>query len=358
MSKTDANLRALAQHWQIEMPETFSRLYRAFEYPFISPCEFLSLQEMMEDEERWRGMLPQFLPFGQDGDENFYGFYVQPTDQKGQYPVLAWNHEYDHYYPVASGFEAFTRYCVIQGRFMAQDSFEEDSSEEEKQRHAFANIVGLPANLVTEPLPRNDRELYERLLHADSQSANALSQLGSRFFGAGDLQRARDCFVRASEAAPWFADPYYLLAESYRVEGNDSRACGLWWQVFQSPIALSTRTSNYDLGEAHVECEIYEAATDHCLTCQKDLNPALQDTHLWQFVLHGDPFTSEPRLALANTLSADGDVAGTERELLNGLTLATEEEELDEAYDRLIAFYEETGRKRDAALCRRDAEQG
>lgn len=360
ISSFDTALHRLETQWQLKLPQTFRRLYRAFDYPFISPCEFLSLGEMLKDEQRWRGMLPQFLPFGHDGDENYFGFYALPNGPGGDYPVLAWDHEYDHYYPVASGFEPFLRWCVIYGRYMAQDEFEErapEYEEEEAQRREFAELVGLPVVLVTDAIPRNERELYERLLRADGQSAYALSHLGSRFLGQGEVERARDCFVRASEAAPWFADPYYLLAETYRIAKQHARACDLWWQVFQAPIALSTRTSNYDLGDEETEAEVYEAATDHCIACGDALGPERTRGPLWELLQRDDPFAPGPRLALADALEREGDAPGVERELLNALTLATDDADIATAYTRLIAFYERAGRARDAALCRRDAAQ-
>jgi hypothetical protein len=356
MTVATAAMQRLSQHWQILLPETFHRLYNAFEYPFISPCEFLSLDQMISDEERWRGMLPQFLPFGHNGEEDYFGFYVGSDVSAGDYPVLAWNHEYDNYYPVASGFGAFLRVMAVYGRYLAEDAFEEQQPEEETSRRKFAEVVGIPPRFLTDPLPRNEQELYEKLLKADPQSPWALCELGSRFLAAGDLQRSRDCLVRASETAPWFSDPYYLLAESYHAEGGLPRACELYWHVFQSPIALSTRTSNYVLSEDHAEAEIYEAATERCAACKDHLDESLRDSALWEFLQKGDPFSSGPRLELAKSLAAKGDHAASERELLNALTLATDEVEMDEAYSRLVAFYEAAGRDRDAALCRRDME--
>ena len=358
-TKFARELHALEDHWHIKLPETFSRLYSAFEYPFISPCEFLSLNALIGDDDRWRGMLPQFLPFGEDGDENYFGFYAPAAALGNDYAVLAWDHEYDHYYPVASSFEAFLKWCVIYGRYLAQDTFDENTPEyeaEESQRKEFANLVGLPPDLVTDALPRNDRELHERLLKADGQNAWALSKLGSQFFGQGQIERARDCFVRASEAAPWFADPYYLLAESYRVSGSELRACRLWWQVFESPIALSTRTTNYDLGNDHPEAEIYEAAACRCIECRSEVDADLARGPLWDMLLKRDPFSPGPRFALADTLMQAGDSAGMERELVNALTLATEDRDISLAYEQLIEFYTRTGHVRDAALCRRDAD--
>src|SRR5690349_6824050 len=104
-------LRALESHWQVKLPDMFARLYSAFEYPFVSPCEFLSLDSLQGDHDRWRGMLPQFLPFGEDGEENYFGFYVPATAVGIDFAVLAWDHEYDHYYPVASNFESFLQWC-------------------------------------------------------------------------------------------------------------------------------------------------------------------------------------------------------------------------------------------------------
>src|SRR5207244_4034338 len=119
---------------------------------------------------------------------------------------------------------------------------EEDPSfrEEDAQRREFARVVGLSHLLVTEALPRNDRELYEKLAQADPQCTQAMAQLGTQWMGRGDIERARDYFARASESAPWFADPYYLLAESYHMQGNLAAAGARWWQVLLCPIALST----------------------------------------------------------------------------------------------------------------------
>lgn len=358
MSQINSALHSLEQHWQLTLPEAFGRLYRAFEYPYVSPCEFLSLEEMRSNSERWRGMLPQFLPFGHDGAENYYGFYLPALAADHDYPVLAWDHEYDHYYPVASGFEAFVRWCVIYGRYEAQDDYAEDDegSDEESERRDLADLLGLPASMTMEPLPRNDRELHERLLGSDSQSAFALAQLGSACLGQADHERARNYFTRASEAAPWFADPYYLLAESYLGEDRADNAIERWWLVVQHPIALSTRTSRYDLGHEHPDSEIYEAAADRLTRQGSRVQAEIRGSPLWSILQSDDPFSPGPRLALAQTLHIAGDRNGAERELLNALTLATEPCDTAAAYDRLIAFYQDSGRSRDAALCVRDAQ--
>ena len=106
MSSAELSMKALEQHWRLALPKSFYRLYEAFELPFISPCEFLDPDVILNDTERWRGMLPQFLPFGHDGADDFYGFYIPANSVGSNFPVLFWNHEYDHYYPIASGFEA------------------------------------------------------------------------------------------------------------------------------------------------------------------------------------------------------------------------------------------------------------
>jgi hypothetical protein len=360
MNDTDSALRALEKHWQLALPPAFERLYHAFEYPFLNPCEFLSLGELLEDAERWRGMLPQFLPFGHDGEENFFGFYIPPITAGSDYPVLFWEHEYDHYAPVASGFEAFLRWCVIFGRYEAQDEFDQDDperAEEEQQRREFARVVGLPPELTTDALPRNERELYGRLLASDSQNASALAQKGTHYLAHEDLERARDFFTRSSEATPWFADPYYLLAQTYLLEQKPEQAVRRLWQVFQCPIALSTRTGNYDLGTRHEDAEIYEASADQFARHSGEAGGERQQNALGCLLLSGELFDPQSRLALANELAASGDSWGEEREMLNALTLATEGRDIAAAYDRLIAFYMRAKRPRDAVLCHRDRDR-
>src|SRR5205085_2737086 len=71
----DQKISNIERRWQLPLPEEFRRLYRVFEQPFISPCEFLPLDALADDSERWSGMLPHFVPFGHDGSEDYYGFY-------------------------------------------------------------------------------------------------------------------------------------------------------------------------------------------------------------------------------------------------------------------------------------------
>jgi hypothetical protein len=179
-------------------------------------------------------------------------------------------------------------------------------------------------------------------------------QLGSVFLGRGDVQRARDFFARASEATPWFADPYYLIAETYRREGSISDAVDRWWQALLCPLALSTRTPNYDLGADHIEAEIFEAAIEQLRANEDSVPTDRRRTLLARLVLDGDPFESSERLALAKALSSSGDSIGEERELLNSVSLSTSLVDTDEAYGRLIALYESQSRNREADFCRID----
>ncbi len=357
MSAARTKISALERHWQLGLPEAFHRLYGALTHPFISPCEFLSLDPLLDDSERWCGMLPQFFPFGHDGAEDYYGFYIPSIISGTDYPVLYWDHEYDHYCPIASGFGGFLRWCVIHGRYLAQDTFEEDDpqyEEEELQRREFAEMVGLPKALVMDPLPRNDRELYERLAASDPMAAQAMSQLGSLSFGRGDFERARDFFARACESSPWFADPYYLIGETYRVKGKLEEAIPRWWQVLHCPIALSTRTPNYDLGDDHLEAEVYEAAIDQLIRHRDTVPFEISESPLGRLIFEGDAFEPGERLLLSEELEALTDTAGEERELLNALSLATDDTDTDATYERLIGLYNRAGRTREAAFCRHD----
>jgi tetratricopeptide (TPR) repeat protein len=357
MSKTDDTIQSLEGLWKIGLPGEFRRLYSAFRHPFISPCEFMALDGLLENAERWNGMLPQFIPFGHDGTDNFYGFYAQPYSVQNDYPILYWDHEYDNYCPIASGFGAFLRWCVIHGRYLTQDSFDDEDpqfAEEEEQRREFARVVGLPRALVLEPLPRNDSELYEKLARSDPQGAQAMLQLGTVCMGHGDNARARDFFSRASESTPWFADPYYLIAEAYRRDGNVEAAIERWWRAQLCPLALSTRTPNYDLGSDHLEAEVFEAAVEQLRHYEDDVPNDLARSPLGRLIFNGDPFESSERLVLASALSEAGDRSGEERELLNALSLSTSLVDTDEAYDRLVALYESQGRRREAEFCRFD----
>src|SRR2546421_277067 len=87
----------------------------------------------------------------------------------------------------------------------------EDMLTEPALAHCVQQL-SLPSELMHHDPPRNERELSERLVREDPLAAAALADLGSMEIARGELQRARDFLVRASEAAPWFSDPYFLLA--------------------------------------------------------------------------------------------------------------------------------------------------
>jgi tetratricopeptide (TPR) repeat protein len=354
MSSTDSMLRELTRFWHMPVPAALARLHLSTSVTDLGPCSFFPVEMLLDESVRWRGMLPQFLPFGEDDDENVFGLYALPGRDRRDYPVLWWNHEYDHYLPVASGFEPFLHACVLLGRYNLQDAPEGDPVTEEDIEDAVRQL-SLPEALVRSDPPRNERESWERLAREDPQNGWALAHLGSAELARGELQRARDFLVRASEAAPWFSDPYFLLGETYRIDKDHSRACGLWWQVFQSPVAFCSRTAAYGLCADGDDAEIYELAADRARECREHLDPELRSSLLWALLLDADPFASRMRLHLARRLSRQGDPVGAEREYLNALTLATEDAELEEAYEALILFYEAAGRERDAALCRVDA---
>jgi hypothetical protein len=378
MSSIDAQLARLETQWQVALPPAFHRLHQAFEYPYVRPCEFYSLEELLDEMNRWRGMLPQFLPFAHDGGDNFFGYYVPsfyPTPdghRVADFPVLAWDHEYDHYHPVASGTDAFLRWCVLKGRYDLQDENEELGDvplENLLDEEAMLQLTEMLGTTTREPLPRNDHEFYERMLFHDGQNTEALLHTGTWFLAKGDaasLERARDYFARASEISPWFADPYYLLAETYHRTERNEEAFLRWWQVVQCPIALSMRTTDYDIGYDHLEAETYDAAISKMILYSEALPASIRTTSLWKKMAnkemedqigHENFYTPSTRLTLAESLEQEGDDTGAEREMLNALTLATDEADMEAAYRHLIAFYESRRRTRDAYFCRRDAER-
>ncbi len=355
MSARTKDLVRLSAHWMCDLPQAFARLHAAFDYPYVQPCEFIPLGELLTDSERWRGMLPQFLPFGFDEDENVFGFLMRAGSHQGEPAVLYWDHEYDHYRPVASSFEAFLRWCLIRGRYEAHDEQGDDDplfSEAEEQRRDFSKIVGIADELAEMPVPRNATEMHEQSCSADPQATDALNQLGCRHLGQGNYERARDFFARASESAPWFADPYYLIGETYAQMGLPGEAVQRFRRVLDCPIALSTRTGLYDLGAGRDDAEISEEAGRACLSYggSLDTDPLLRFLNA-----RSDAFEPLARLEVALEFERAADDASAEREYLNAVTLATEPREMEHAYLALIRLYERTGRDRDAEWCRRDA---
>ncbi len=359
LQETAASLRAVESFWQARPPEAFRNLYTHFPSPFVAPCEFYSLDEIAKGNGREFGMLPQYLPFGQSvGEGGAYGFYVTPETDQGFWPVLYWDPDEMFLRPVASDFSAFLRSCVLTGRYETEAQFPEDErdAQDREERTAFAERLRLPQDVVFGPLPRNDYELRERLIHLDPQDAYSLCWLGCARLAQRDDERALDFFHRASEAAPWFGDCAYLVADVYRERDNLDRAAQCWWSVAQKLLPLCTRTQEWDLGENHPEADIYEVAADALIQFGAEAAPALQNDPLWRVVTVEDPYDADAREKFGDALLSQNNFAGAEREYLNALSLCAAERGKQplRLYDNLIALYDRQGRKRDAALARHD----
>ena len=356
-------LRAVERFWQARPPAAFRKLYAHAPHPFLAPCEFFSLDAIAQGTGRDFGLLPQYLPFGRGvGDGGTYGFYVTPETLPGRWPVLYWDEDEMTLRPVASDFPAFLRHCVLMGRYETEDESgendvvsTEDWQETDEQRE-FARAFDLPTELLFGTTPRNDTELHERLLLLDPQDAVSLCHLGCARRARGDGERALDFFYRASEAAPWFGDPAYLMADVHRERGNYARATHNWWTVAQALLPLCTRTWEWDLGADHPEADIYEVAADALAQFADAADASLKAQALWRVVVHDDPYDPDVREGLGDALLAQNDLAGAEREYLNALSLCCGERgrQPDRLYSALLGLYERSGRKREAALVHHD----
>lgn len=367
MSRTDDNrpkdsaegLRAVEKFWQVRLPASFQTLYRHFTHPFLAPCEFFSLRAIASGAGRSFGQLPQYLPFGRAvGEGGSYGFYITPSTSDDVWPVLYWDEDERYLRPVASDFEAFLRYCILLERYETEEQWPEEVQDwqQETERREMAQVLSLPTDLFLRPVPRSDTELYESLVRSDSLDSLSLCHLGCAQRSRGYEERALDFYHRASEAAPWFGDPYYLIADIHREKRGYVRAVQCWWEILQRPLVLNTCTWEYDLGEDHPEADIVEVAADALIQFSDAVDADIKMLPLWRAVVQDDPYDPDAREELARTFLAHNDLESAERELLNGLSLGFAERtrQPERLYETLVQLYERRSFKRDAALARFD----
>jgi tetratricopeptide (TPR) repeat protein len=351
------SLQDLEQFWGAPLPAAFAHLYTQFATPFLAPCEFFALEAMAEGHGREFGMLPSFLPFCRAIDEGgIYGFYRTRDNLDGGWPVLYWETEEMYLKPVASDFEAFLRRCVLVGRYETEIQGEDAEGGGDENARRIVRGMNLPPALLTAALPRNDSELHERLVALDPQDAQSLCHLGCTQRSRGDDERALDFFHRASEAAPWFGDAYYLVADVYRERNNFARAVPEWWAVAKCLLPLCTRTWEWDLGADHPVADIYEVAADALSQFEKEATPEIKADRLWANLVHEDPYDPDVRERLGQTLLKQGELHGAERELLNALSLCSSErgKQPERLYDALLSLYTQQNRPHDVALARHD----
>lgn len=359
MSPTDYDLdsdsrdawKAVERFWQGAPPDPFCRLYTWRERPTLGDCAFFSMAEIVSGAGRVFGAVPQFLPFGKSREcSDLYGFYVTHAMAGSPWPVLYWDDTEQFLRPTASTFEAFMRQCLVVGRYEAS------GMEDPEEMQEAAQLCALPGRCLTDPVPRNDTELYELLVRLDPQDAVSLCRLGCTRRARGAEEQALDYFHRASEAADWFGDPPFLVADIYRDRWDFSRSVQGWWAVAQKLLPLCTRTWEWDLGESYPDAEIYEMAADGLAQFSDQAEGWMKALPLWRVVAHEDPYDPNIRESLGDALLAQNDIRGAEREYLNALALCRHERtrQPDRLYDALIGLHERKGSMRDASLLRFD----
>lgn len=351
-------LSAVEAFWQWKLPPAFRHLYMHRMHTFFAPCEFFTPEELASGAGRNFGQVPQFLPFGRvAGEESLYGFYLGPDAVESTPPILYWDEGEAFLRPVTSDFEAFLRRSVVTGRYETDDEWPGASLPDRSRLDLFRTLLSIPPALFGNQMPGNDTELHQRLAGLDPQDSVSLCHLGCAARSSGDEERALDFFHRASEAAPWFGDPSYLLADAYRRRESFGRAMHGYWAVVQHAVPFCTRTWEWDLGEDHPDADIYEIAADAITQFDDAATAEMKASPLWRVITREDPYDPDVREQLADRLITDGKSADAERELLTSLALCSTErsKQPDRIYDKLLALYERTGRNRDAALVTFDA---
>ncbi|HLJ57464.1 MAG TPA: SMI1/KNR4 family protein [Chthonomonadaceae bacterium] len=358
----DEELHAIESFWRWSVPEAFRRLFLNEAQRHFAPCEFFSADEIVRGAGRMFGQLPQFLPFGRvAGEDSLYGFYVSPlaggSVPDGRAPVLYWDEAEAFLRPVASDFEAFLRRCIVAGRYETEDEWPGAAIPDRTQLELFRTQLSVPPALFECRLPRNDTDLYQRLASLDAQDSLSLCHLGCAARANGDDERALDFFHRASEASPWFGDTSYLLADIHRRRENYARAIEGYWAVVNRPVALCTRTWEWDLGEDHPDADVYEVAADAITQFADAASDAVRESPLWRIVTREDAYDPNAREQLAKRFAVQGRLPDAERELLTALSLTAGERsrQPERIYARLVEVYARMRRERDAALAQFDA---
>jgi hypothetical protein len=323
MNDTEAKIESLERAWGITLPQTYRRALNAGDGQTAGECDLLTLDELLGDTERRCGMFPRLLPFAWEDEEHVYAFYSIPWLPE-RLPVVCWDCERDHCWPVAAGYDAFVARLALEAEWELEGG--------------------------------SDSELAARIAQLDPAASDAQLLLACRALAAGELEAARAHAVRAAAETFWFSDAHYVLGVVAQALDRRSTALNVWWHALQWPIALSTSTDRYDLGIDRPDIEIQEAAIDALIEVWDEAPQVLRESPYGVCVMRPDTFASAVRLTLAQELETEGDADGAERERLNALALATTDRETGEAYDALIAAYDRAGRTWDTERCRLDRE--
>jgi hypothetical protein len=362
----------LAREWPgVTLPQEMLAAYRQLETPALPGCLFFSMAEILDGSTRWRGILPDFLPFAEDEDEMVYGLYAVPGQTEPMH-VLRWRPESDDYLPVASSFLAFCRWRSLIDAFESVDAevdsevdvdwVEEEEDEDEDgeveeleitpgQIEATLEAVGLSP--VADP-PLTLEALLGTLLREDPAGVWHLLMTGAIHADRGAWPEAKQVFSAAVDAAPWFADSHFLASIAEEELGNWDASVESLWRGLECTVFLSGNIEDYPLDPSGEESQIHEIARNAILEGVTD-GPEEGSRALLHAALASDDWLhAKRRQDLADQLMQAGYEQAAERELLNALALSIDDAEEDVSYDRLVAYYREVGRPEASQRCLAD----
>lgn len=296
-------------------------------------CRLFSVSEIEAGEGRSRGMFPRLIPFGFDGENSLFAL-VLTGDTFEAAPVARWKEEGQTVCLFASDMSSFLGLVHRIGQLVEPQDGQGDLA-------GFQNY-------------------WQDLLCFDPGCEEARLQLAAFQLSAGRPEEALN-LLRERNPGDWryAPDRYFLLGEALwetaeRPPEPPREAVEAWARSLCGLTAFSGQTGDYPLEME--DLEIQEIAWERC-RANRNLQPESGAIGLAQSLIEERrPFAFETRLRLAGKLEADGEPQA-ETEMLNALALSLDDEEEDEAYDQLTAYYERRGDAWSAAACRADREK-
>lgn len=351
--KIDEQLQERFQtQFGFEIPEPLLELHENLPSDFLFFYRFMSIEAIIEEEQRPAMMPVGLVPFAEDAEGDMYCFYPVHLDEFGRAPIGIWMNESNHFLPITHDMRAFLLWWII--KELIEISGHDDQDDLRKMLEFFQQSCGLDTFELSADAILEHLDWHTAILSIDDRAPLPLIFTATRQFQTHGWELSLKLLQEAKSIMPFFGAASLWEARFYAMQGKIKKAHEAYWKHLQTPLFINGYHYWWHIGDLQIpensEIEALEFFENAEIPPPKEIltHPKVE------FLRNRHGLDFRERFELARKLEKKGDYKAALLEMENAFFLFSWDNDMAEAMlERLLCIYPEHDRIREAEQCRR-----
>ncbi len=319
-NRVDDELRdRFLKRFGFEIPESLLELYENLPEEIHKFFGFISLEDIVEEEERSPRMMPGLVPFAKEENGDRFCFYR--SLQEGE-PVSigVWMHETNHFLPITDKMHLFMHWWISKETI---DCFgDEDWPEIKKILEIVQASCGIEQFDVFSAPAFYPLSWHQEMNRLDPVNPFTLTFLSATQFALLGYDAAINNLRNSQKVMPHYGAPYIWEARLQAMRGNISEAHHAYWRHMSVPIFINGYHYWWQWGDLQIP-ELSEVESLSFMR-QAEISPPAEilRKRKIEMLIDGDIEDYSQRMELSRKLLTEGDLNASLAEMSNALFLA------------------------------------